>query len=63
LPVEIKSAQTYREDFLTNMHKWNDYAGQKGGLLLYDGPQSFTRSDRISVANWREIGSLKRLTK
>jgi predicted AAA+ superfamily ATPase len=63
LPVEIKSAQTYREDFLTNMHKWNDYAGQKGGLLLYDGPQSFTRSDKISVANWREIGSLKRLTK
>lgn len=63
LPVEIKSAQTYREDFLTNMHKWNDYADQKGGLLLYDGPQSFTRSDKISVANWREIGSLKRLTK
>jgi uncharacterized protein len=63
LPIEIKSAQTYRDDFLTNMHKWNDYAGQSGGILLYDGPQSFSRSDKISVANWREIGSLKRLVK
>ncbi len=61
LPIEIKSAQTYRDDYLNNMHKWNDYAGQKGGILLYDGPQSFNRSDKISVANWREAGSLKRL--
>ncbi len=63
LPIEIKSAQTYRDDYLTNMHKWNDYAGQKGGILLYDGPQSFDRSDKITVVNWREIGSLRRLIK
>jgi uncharacterized protein len=63
LPIEIKSAQTFRDDYLANIHKWNEYAGQKGGLLLYDGPQSFMRSDKISVANWREIGTLRRLVK
>lgn len=63
LPVEIKSAQTYRDDHLVNMHKWNGYAKQTGGILLYDGPQSFTRSDKITVANWREISSLRRIVK
>ena len=63
LPIEIKAAQTYRDDYLSNMHKWNEYAGQKGGILLYDGAQSFDRSDKISVANWREIGALRRLVK
>jgi predicted AAA+ superfamily ATPase len=63
LPVEIKSAQTYRDDHLGNMHKWNGYAKQTGGILLYDGPQSFTRSDKITVANWREISSLRRIVK
>lgn len=63
LPIEIKAAQTYREDFLTNMHKWNEYAGQKGGILLFDGPQGYTRSDKITIANWRDIQSLKRLVK
>ena len=63
LPVEIKSAQTYRDDHLVNMHKWNGYAKQTGGILLYDGPQSFTRSDKITVVNWREISSLRRIVK
>lgn len=63
VPVEIKSAQTYRDDHLVNMHKWNGYAKQTGGILLYDGPQSFTRSDKITVANWREISSLRRIVK
>ena len=63
LPIEIKSAQTYRDDYLTNMHKWNDYAEQRGGILLYDGSQNFDRSDKITVVNWREIGSLRRLVK
>lgn len=63
LPIEIKAAQTYRDDFLGNMHKWNEYAGQKGGILLYDGPQNFDSSDKITVANWRGIGALRRLVK
>ncbi|MFY8037000.1 MAG: ATP-binding protein [Cyclobacteriaceae bacterium] len=63
LPIEIKSSQTFRDDHLLNLHKWNAYAGQRGGVLIYDGPQNFTRSDRISISNWREIGNLKKLYK
>jgi predicted AAA+ superfamily ATPase len=60
-PIEIKSTQTFREDSLANIIKWNAYAEQKGGLLLFDGEQNFTRSDKISVLNWREARTLRRL--
>ncbi|NOS91429.1 MAG: ATP-binding protein [Cyclobacteriaceae bacterium] len=63
LPIEIKSTQTFREDHLAHLRKWNDYASQRGGVLIYDGPQSYTRSDGIAIANWREIGTLKKLYK
>ncbi len=63
LPIEIKSSQTFREDSLDNLHKWNEYAGQKGGILLYDGTQRFERSDKITAMNWREVSSVKRLKK
>jgi predicted AAA+ superfamily ATPase len=61
VPIEIKSSQTFREDYLANLHKWNQLAGQKGGILLYDGPQSFNRSDGIAVANWRQAGAMRKL--
>ncbi|GIL23717.1 MAG: ATPase [Bacteroidota bacterium] len=60
-PIEIKSTQTFREDSLTNIFKWNTYAEQKGGLLLFDGEQNFTRSDKISILNWRKVRSIRRL--
>ncbi len=63
LPIEIKSTQTFRDDHLSQLHKWNGYAKQRGGILIYDGPQSYTRSDGISIANWREIGTLKKIYK
>lgn len=63
LPIEIKSTQTFREDHLSHLRKWNDYASQRGGVLIYDGPQSYTSSDGISIANWREIGTLKKIYK
>lgn len=63
LPIEIKSTQTFRDDHLTHLFKWNGYATQRGGVLIYDGPQSFTRSDGISIATWREVGTLKKIHK
>jgi predicted AAA+ superfamily ATPase len=53
LPVEIKSGQTFQEDQLHSMHQWNDLSGNKGGLLLYDGVQEFTKTNGIRVQNWR----------
>lgn len=63
LPIEIKASQTYRDDFLMNIHKWNQYAGQKGGVLLFDGSQTINKSNKVTVTNWRNIQSLKRLSK
>lgn len=61
LPIEIKSAQNYRPEYVSNLQKWNDYAGQTGGILLFDGDQHFKQSNQVSVLNWREAHTLKRL--
>ncbi len=53
LPIEIKAAQTFREDYVSNLIKWNNYADQNGGVLLFDGEQTFKRTDKIVVENWK----------
>jgi predicted AAA+ superfamily ATPase len=52
-PIELKSAQTFNEDFTKNLRLWNEYAHQRGGHILFDGKDNFTRSDKINVRNWR----------
>lgn len=59
IPVEIKSAQTFREEFLKSMTLWNSYSNNKGGILLYDGEMEFKRKDKIEVLNWRKVSDLK----
>jgi predicted AAA+ superfamily ATPase len=54
LPIEIKAAQTFREDYVSNLIKWNNYADQNGGVLLFDGEQTFKRTDKIVVENWKD---------
>ncbi|MFN5170297.1 MAG: ATP-binding protein [Cyclobacteriaceae bacterium] len=61
VPIEIKSAQTFRAEYVANIQKWNSFSGNKGGMLLFDGEQHFRQSDQISVLNWREAGAAKRL--
>ncbi len=58
LPVEIKSAQTFQEDYLSSVNQWNEFSGNKGGLLLYDGAQEFRKTNGIRVQNWRTIRDL-----
>lgn len=58
-PIEIKSAQTFREDHLKSMQLWNNYSGQKGGILIFDGEMNFKRKDGVEVKNWRTINKMK----
>lgn len=53
VPIEIKSGQTFHEDFLKNIRLWKSYSGLAGGMLLHDGAASYVRSDKIRVASWR----------
>lgn len=53
MPIEIKSAKTFSEDFLKNINKFQDYAGGSAGTLLYDGTMEFTTSDNVRVCNWK----------
>lgn len=60
-PMEIKSSQTFREEYLKPMLQWNAYSKNKGGLMVYDGEQEFLRNDKIKLMNWRNIGKSKTL--
>ena len=59
LPIEIKSAQTYQEEYLHSMNQWNGFSGNKGGLLLYDGSLEFKKGSEIKIMNWRKVQELK----
>jgi len=53
LPIEIKSAQTFNNDFLANIKKFNSYANNTGGQVIYDGTLEFEAENGIVVKNWR----------
>ncbi len=54
LPIEIKSSQTFNEDFLKPIKQWNNFSKHKGGILVYDGKSSYKRSDHFEVIYWRD---------
>jgi predicted AAA+ superfamily ATPase len=53
LPIEIKSGETFSNDFLKNLKKFNSYSGISNGLLLYNGSTSIQGSDGIDICNWK----------
>lgn len=58
-PMEIKRAQTFKEEYLKPMQQWNSYSRNKGGRFIYDGIQEYIRKDKIEVLNWRSITKMK----
>ncbi len=54
-PIEIKSAQTFSKDFLTNLKKFKSYSDVLKGILLYDGEMEFTTEDGFEVLNWKSF--------
>jgi len=59
LPIEIKAAQTFNEEYIKNIQRWNEFSRQKGGILVYNGLQEFERKDKIRVKNWRAVSKMK----
>lgn len=59
IPMEIKSAQTFQTDHLKSLLQWGRYSGVKAAYLFYDGQIEFTGSNKVAVANWRTVGTLK----
>ena len=55
-PIEIKSGQTFRDDFLANLLKFRKYAGARAGGagLVYGGDESYVRSG-VTVRSWRDL--------
>ena len=53
LPIEIKSAQTFNNDFLANIKKFNSYSNVDSGWIIYDGTLEFEAENGIVVKNWR----------
>lgn len=51
-PVEIKSAQTFSNDFTKNLKKLKNYSGVKEAAIVYDGDMQFETSDGIKVVKW-----------
>jgi len=58
-PIEIKAAQTFKEEYLNPMHQWNNISKNKGGALIYDGTKEFIDKNKISILNWRSISNMK----
>lgn len=51
-PIEIKSAQTYTQDFSKNIKKFLSYSSGKKGIILFDGKTEFKGSDGIELMHW-----------
>ncbi|MBS1589501.1 MAG: ATP-binding protein [Bacteroidetes bacterium] len=55
MPIEIKSAQTFSNDFTNNLIKLKNYANIQQGVVIYNGTMEFTTSDNIQVTNWKSF--------
>lgn len=59
IPVEMKAAQTFNESFLKHLRYWNGLSGNKGGILIYNGDQTYRRTDKIELVGWNKIDTIK----
>lgn len=55
LPVEIKSAQTFSNDFSKNLKKIKSYSNNAKSVIVYDGTMEFETTDEITVCNWTTL--------
>jgi hypothetical protein len=55
-PIEIKSGQTFQEDYFRNLRLFLKYAGSRasGAGLVYGGEASYVRSG-VTVRAWKDI--------
>ena len=60
-PIEIKSGQTMRREYLAGLKKWRDLAEREGAdigraAMIYGGNESQQRSE-VDIVPWADINS------
>jgi hypothetical protein len=58
-PIEIKSGKTINSDYFKNLRFWMNLSQHKKGLVLYAGDQTQSRSEGITIRNWKEYLFIK----
>lgn len=53
IPIEIKSAQTFQNEFLKNLKQFNKFVKIDKSVLLYDGNLEFISEVGIQIKNWK----------
>jgi predicted AAA+ superfamily ATPase len=53
-PIEIKSGKTVNKDYFKNLRFWMNLSQHKKGMVLFAGDQPQSRSEGISIRNWKE---------
>lgn len=56
--IEIKSGQTFKDDFLKGIKFWNKLTKNIGSFLIYGGDFTYKRSDGITVVSFNYINSI-----
>jgi hypothetical protein len=52
LPIEIKAAKTYKEDFLSGIQKFNAISNANRGYVFYAGEHAVGKTTSIPVVPW-----------
>jgi predicted AAA+ superfamily ATPase len=55
VPVEIKSGQTITSNWFKNLKYWTNLSKEEKAYILYAGEQKQTRSNSITIVNWKNI--------
>jgi len=55
IPIEIKSSQTFKKDFIKNLTKFKKYSGITKNYVLYDGKSEFLWLEETQVLNWKNF--------
>lgn len=58
IPIEIKSAQTFQQNFTNNLTKYISYSNQQKAFVVYNGTQQMKLSSGIELINWSNIRDL-----
>jgi predicted AAA+ superfamily ATPase len=58
-PIEIKSGQTFNQDFFKNLNYWNKLSGNsvENSYVVYGGDLSRTTKDG-NLLSWNDLGEI-----
>jgi hypothetical protein len=57
-PIEIKAGSTINDNFFKGIEYWNRLAGNKKGIIVYNGEGKQERSSGIKILPWHNINCI-----